>query len=175
VIVNLPADLLTMARYQILGLPTIVWIGWLLVAVAWYVYERTPLGRYLLFIGGSRESARLAGVHVERIRIGAFVACSLLSALAGVLLAGNVGEVDPSLSGQFLLQPFAGVFLGATTIAVGRVNALGTLVALYLLAVGITGLQLYGAQLWVSDVFNGAALVLAVTFARLAARSRTQR
>jgi ribose transport system permease protein len=175
VIVNLPPSLLALARDQVLGFPTIVWIGWVLVAVAWYVYERTPLGRYLLFIGGSRESARLAGLRVDRIRIGAFVACSLISAFAGVLLAGSVGEVDPSISGQFLLQPFAGVFLGATTIAVGRINALGTLVALYLLVVGITGLQLYGAQLWVSDVFNGAALILAVTFARLASKAARSR
>jgi ribose transport system permease protein len=83
--------------------------------------------------------------------------------------------MDPSVASQFLLQPFAGVFLGATTIAVGRVNALGTLVALYLLVVGITGLQLLGADPWVSDVFNGVALVLAVAFARLAARANISR
>ncbi|HEY2551007.1 MAG TPA: ABC transporter permease [Streptosporangiaceae bacterium] len=175
VITNLPSDLLTLARQQILGFPTVVWIGWVLVAVAWYVYQRTPFGRYLLFIGGSRESARLAGLRVDILRISCFATCSLIAAFTGVLLAGNVGQVDPSIASQFLLQPFAGVFLGATTITVGRVNSLGTLVALYLLVVGITGLQLYGAQPWVSDVFNGAALVLAVTFARLAARSNAGR
>jgi ribose transport system permease protein len=175
VITNLPSDLLTLARQQILGFPIVVWIGWVLVVVAWYVYERTPFGRYLLFIGGSRESARLAGLRVDILRISCFVTCSLIAAFTGVLLAGNVGQVDPSIASQFLLQPFAGVFLGATTITVGRVNSLGTLVALYLLVVGITGLQLYGAQPWVSDVFNGAALVLAVTFARLAARSNAGR
>lgn len=175
VITNLPSDLLTLARQQILGFPTIVWMGWALVAVAWYVYERTPLGRYLLFIGGSRESARLAGLRVDVLRIGCFVTCSLIAAFAGVLLVGDVGQIDPSIASQFLLQPFAGVFLGATAITVGRFNSLGTLVALYLLVVGITGLQLYGAQPWVSDVFNGTALVLAVTLARLAARSNANR
>lgn len=175
VIPNMPSDLLTLARHQLLGLPTVVWIGWVVAAAAWYVYERTPFGRYLLFIGGSRDSARLAGLRVDRIRISAFVACSLIASLTGVLLAGDIGQLDPSISSQFLLQPFAAAFLGATTIAVGRFNALGTLVALYLLDIGITGLQLYGAQPWVSDVFNGAALVLAVTFARLAARMNVSR
>jgi ribose transport system permease protein len=174
-ITNLPPDLLNLARYQILGFPNVVWIGWILVGVAWYVYERTPLGRYILFIGGSRESARLAGLRVDRLRMGAFLTCSTICALTGVLLAGDVGQMDPSVASQFLLQPFAGVFLGATTIAVGRVNALGTLVALYLLVVGITGLQLFGADPWVSDVFNGVALVLAVAFARLAARANVSR
>lgn len=170
-VTNLPQDLLNLARNQILGFPNVVWIGWILVGVAWYVYERTPLGRYILFIGGSRESARLAGLRVDRLRMGGFLTCSTLCALTGVLLAGDVGQMDPSVASQFLLQPFAGVFLGATTIAVGRVNALGTVVALYLLVVGITGLQLFGADPWVSDVFNGVALVLAVAFARLAARA----
>ncbi len=174
-VTNLPPDLLSLARYQILGFPNVVWIGWILVAVAWYIYERTPLGRYILFIGGSRDSAKLAGLRVDRLRMGAFLACSIISALTGVLLAGEIGQMDPSVASQFLLQPFAGVFLGATTIAVGRVNALGTVVALYLLVVGITGLQLFGADPWVSDVFNGAALVLAVAFARLAARANVSR
>jgi len=170
-ITNLPSSLLNLARFEILGFPNVVWIGWLLVLVFWYIYERTPLGRYILFIGGSRDSAKLAGLRVDRLRMGAFLACSIIAALTGVLLAGEIGQMDPSVGSQFLLQPFAGVFLGATTIAVGRVNALGTVVALYLLVVGITGLQLFGADPWVTDVFNGAALVLAVAFARLAARA----
>lgn len=172
IISGFPPALLDISRTEFLGLPTLTWIGWLLVAIIWYVYERTPIGRYLVFVGGSRESARLAGIRVDAIRIGAFVASAVISAIAGLLFAASLGSVDPSVSGQYLLQPFAAAFLGATTITVGRFNAIGTLVGLYLLVVGITGLQLLGAEPWVSDVFNGIALVLAVTFARLAARSR---
>jgi ribose transport system permease protein len=175
VITDLPSSLLTLSRHEFFGLPTIVWLGWILVIVAWYVYERTPLGRYLLFVGGSRDAARLAGVRVDAVRIGSFVACSTLAAITGLLLAGSIGQMDPSIGPQYLLQPFAGVFLGATTIAVGRVNAFGTIVALYLLTVGITGLQLYGVDPWVSNVFNGGALMVAVAFARLAARSSGNR
>ena len=170
IVPNIPAEVLSLSRTQTLGFPMVVWIGWVFVVVLWYLYERTPLGRFLLFVGGSRESARLAGLRVDRIKIGAFVTCSMIAALTGVLFAGSVGQLDPSVAGQFLLQPFAAVFLGATAITVGRFNAVGTLIALYLLTVFVTGLQLMGADPWVSNVFNGIALVLAVTFARLAAR-----
>lgn len=172
VIFNLDGVLLDVARQPIFGLPSRVWFGWAMVLVFWYVYERTPLGRYLLFVGGSRESARLAGLNVDRIRIGAFVASSVLAALTGVLLAGFLAGIDPSVGSGFLLQPFAGAFLGATALHVGRFNAFGTLIALYVLTAGITGLQLLGADRWVTDVFNGVALVLAVTFARLAGGRR---
>lgn len=170
IVPNVPESVTRLARTEVLTLPSVVWIGWLLVGVLWYVYERTPLGRYLLFIGGSPESSRLAGLKVDRIKVGSFVACGLIAAFTGVLFAGQVGQLDPSVAGQFLLQPFAAAFLGATVITVARFNALGTLIALYLLNIFVTGLQLLGAQPWVSDVFNGGALILAVTFARIAAR-----
>jgi ribose transport system permease protein len=172
VVVGFDGGVLDLARHEFLGLSANVWFGWLLVLGAWYVYERTPLGRKLLFVGGGRDIARLAGLNVNRIRMGAFVMSSVLASLTGILLIGELGAFDPSIAPGYLLQPFAAAFLGATTIYVGRFNAFGTLIGLYLLTVGITGLQLMGAQSWVSDVFNGVALILAVTLARIAGSRR---
>ncbi|WP_405970764.1 ABC transporter permease [Streptomyces sp. NBC_00988] len=163
---TIPSGVKDFANLQILGLPSVVWLGWIIALIAWFVFEYTPLGRYLLFIGGNRSAAALAGLRVGRIRIGAFIAASLIAALAGVLLAGSVGSVDPSSAGSYLLPPATAAFLGTTTIQLRRFNILGTLVGLYLLAFGITGLQLLGVRGWVSDVFNGAALILAIAFAR---------
>ena len=171
-IYNLEGSMLTVARYKILDFPLRTWYGWVLVIILWYVYERTPVGRYLLFIGGSRDAARLAGLNVDVIRIGAFVASSIVAALTGIVLAGFLGGIDPNIGPGFLLQPFAAAFLGATALHVGRFNAMGTIIAIYLLVVGITGLTLLGAERWVNDVFNGGALVLAVMFARLVGRRR---
>lgn len=153
------------------GLAVPVYIALVLTAVLWYVYEYTPLGRYLTFIGLGPEVARLAGVAVKSLRWGAFVAASLIAAGCGILAAGLLGSADPSASGSYLLPAYAGAFLGSTVIRPGRFNAWGTVVALALLVVGVTGLQLLGAASWVEQVFNGGALVLAVTFARLVSRS----
>jgi len=170
VVFGIHGSILSIVRDDFLGLPLLTWYSWALVIVVWYVYERTPLGRYLLFVGGSPESARLAGLPVDRLRIGAFVATATLSSIFGILLAGYLAGLDPSVGPSYLLPPFVGAFLGATTIAVGRFNAIGTVVALYLLAVVITGLQLLGAASWVTDLFNGIALMIAVTLARLVSR-----
>lgn len=175
VVVGVPDFYIEMARAKLLGLPMTTWYAWILVVVLWYVYQRTPLGRYLLFIGGNPDSARLAGINVERVRAGTFIVSGLLAAIIGILLAGNLGAIDPSIGNQYLLAPFAAVFLGATTITVGRFNSLGTVIALYLLVVGITGLQMLGAESWVNNVFNGAALVIAVTLAKLAGRLKGSR
>lgn len=172
VIASLPPLLSDISNYRIFSLPAIIVYGWVLVLVLWYVYEHTPFGRYLLFTGGNREAARLTGIKVDRTRASAFVLASLISALAGILFAGALGAVDPSISHAYLLPPYAAAFLGSTTIQIGRFNAWGTVVGLYLLAIGVSGLQLMGAQGWVTDVFHGVALIVAVAFAKLIRRVR---
>jgi ribose transport system permease protein len=162
----IPHSLATFSRAKFVSLPMAVWIAWAVALVVWYVYEYTPIGKYLAFIGGSRPAAALAGINVSYVRFGAYLMAGLLSSLAGVLLAGTLGAMDPGSGGAYLLAPYAAVFLGATAIQPGRINIMGTLVGLYLLAIGIQGLNLTGVQGWISDVFYGAALLLAVSFAR---------
>jgi ribose transport system permease protein len=96
----------------------------------------------------------------------------VIAALAGILAAGQLGSSDPSVGPNFLLPAYAAAFLGATTIRPGRFNPFGTVVALFLLVTGVTGLELMGYSSWVEQVFNGTALVIAVTFARLVSQER---
>lgn len=168
---GIPAGLATAMTTTVGGLAVPVYLALGLTVLLWYVYEYTPLGRHLTFIGLGAEVARLAGVAVKPLRWGAFVAASVIASGCGILAVGLLGSADPSASGSYLLPAYAGAFLGTTTIRPGRFNAWGTVVALALLVVGVTGLQLLGAASWVEQVFNGGALVLAVTFARLVSRT----
>lgn len=160
----------TVSRSELLGLPLVTYYAFALAFVLWFLLEHTPLGRYTLFVGAARDAARLAGVRVTAIRFGAFVASAAICGAAGILAAGQIGAADPTIGNSYLLPAYAAAFLGATTIKPGRFNAWGTVLALFLLATGITGLQLLGAPFWVEPVFNGVALTLAVTFARVASR-----
>ncbi len=170
IVAGLPDSLTELSRSGFIGIPLATWYAWIGVLILWFVFERTPIGRYLLFIGGSEPAARLAGLPVTRIRFGTFIASSCMAALTGVVLVGQLGAVDPAMGSMYLLPPFAAVFLGSTAFTPGRFNALGAMTAVYLLVVGITGLQLLGVSSWVSSVFNGLALVAAVTLAKLANR-----
>jgi ribose transport system permease protein len=167
---GVPSSITDPANAQLFGIDSIVYVALALAVVLWYVFEHTPTGRYVFFTGEGREAARLAGVAVDRIRFVSFVISALLAWLAGVLLLGQTGAAQAAFGQPFLLPAFAAGFLGATTIKPGRYNAWGTVIAVYLLAVGTTGLQLLGAADWVDDVFNGTALVLAVTLARVVSR-----
>jgi ribose transport system permease protein len=170
VIAGLPSSLENLSNATLLTLPARVWVGWVLAVVLWYVYQYTPYGRRQLFVGGNPASARLAGIRVKWVKASAFVISGGLSAVAGVLLAGSLGSVDPTSSGEYLLQPYAAAFLGTTVLQFGRFNSIGTVIGLYLLAAGVSGLELLGVQPWVNDVFNGATLILAVVAATLMRR-----
>ncbi|GCD91141.1 sugar ABC transporter permease [Nocardioides sp. LS1] len=163
-VTTIPPELSDFASHRFLGLTTFVWIGWIVAGIIWYVFELTPVGRFLLFVGGNRASAELAGLRVTSLRVGSFIVSGALASLAGMLFAGSLGAVDTSSNSAYLLPPITAAFLGTSAIKVGRFNVAGTLVALYLLTVGITGLVLLGFDSWVSDVFNGACLILAVAF-----------
>jgi ribose transport system permease protein len=171
-ITGISTTLTTVVRFQIFGLQSSFYIALLATVIVWYVLSYTPIGRYLYFVGVGQTVARLAGLRVDRLKIGAFIAGSLVAALGGVLLVGLLGAADPNSGPALLLPGLASVFLGVTAFTVGRYNAGGTLVAVYFLVTGITGLELMGYSGWVSSVFYGASLVIAVALSRLVGARR---
>jgi ribose transport system permease protein len=158
-------NMITINRF--LGVSLSFWYGVILTIVIWWVLSRTPLGQRMLFVGRGRSVARLSGLHVDRIRFGSFVASSTIAGLAGIIYVGTLGGADPSSGFDFLLPAFAAAYLGATAVTPGRFNAFGTLIAVYFLVTGITGLQQLGAQSFVQQLFYGAALIVAVALARI--------
>ncbi|MGZ9884011.1 ABC transporter permease [Rhodococcus ruber] len=143
-----------------------------LVVLTAVIFQYTPIGRRLLFVGRGPQVARLSGLHVDRIRGGALVTSALVAALAGIVYAGMLGGADPSSGQSFMLPAFAAAFLGATAIVPGRFNAFGTLVAVYFLVAGVVGLQMLGVASFVQQLFYGGALVVAVALSG-AVRRRT--
>lgn len=149
--------------HPVLGLPLSFYYGLGLAAAFAYVLAFTPLGRYMTFIGANAEVARLAGINVKTIRIGAYVVGGLIAGIGGVLLVLSTGGYDSSSSPQYMLPTFAAAFLGSAVVRPGTFNPIGSLVAIYFLSTGIIGLQLLGLNGWIQNVFYGAALVVAVS------------
>jgi len=161
---------------KIAGLSSSFWIAIGIAVVIWYVLRRTPTGRYLLFIGQNREVARLVGLNVNRLRFLSLVATGLVSGAAGILVVGAAGGFLASSSAPLLLPAFAAAFLGASTILPGQFNVWGTVIAILFLTTGITGLQLLNlaGSSWVTQLFYGGALVVAVSITAVVSRRRSQ-
>jgi ribose transport system permease protein len=164
---GLPTAFSNIALMTVAGLPVGFWEGLVLMLGFAYVMWFTPLGRNMRFVGASREVARLAGIRVNRLRFGSFMTAGLIAGIGGVISAAATGGFDATVSQSYLLPIFAATFLGTAILEPGRFNPLGTLLAVYFLATGILGLQLLGAAGWVSNVFYGGVLVVAVTLSTI--------
>jgi ribose transport system permease protein len=157
---------------MVFGLPITGFYVIILAAVMWFVYEYTPVGRYLYAIGASPKAAALNGIPVRSYVMGSFIASGLLTALAGVLLAAKLRIGQASVGLEYLLPALVGAFLGSTTIKPGRVNVWGTMIGVIILAVGISGIQQFGGSFWVEPMFNGVTLLIAIGIAGYAQRKK---
>ena len=167
---GLPGSFGKIALADVGGLPVSFYYGVVLVLAFAYVLGCTPLGRHMRFVGANREVSRLSGIRVNRIRFDSFVAAGALAGIGAVIDVAALGGFNATTSSSLLLPVFASVFLGTAVVEPGRFNPIGTFVGIYFLATGILGLQLLGLQDWVSDVFYGGVLVLAVTVATVLRR-----
>jgi len=141
----------------------------------WILFEFLPLGRHLYAVGMNRSAASLVGLASDRYVLGAFLGSGVLMGIAGVVLASELKSGVPTIGPEYLLPAFVGAFLGSTTVRPGRVNVWGTVLAIALLAVGISGLQLEGVESFIVYLFNGLALLIAVGASGYAARRRLRR
>lgn len=149
---------------------------WLLpvAALVWYLLAHTPFGRSLHAVGSNAEAARLVGLAVDRITMWSFVLAGGLAGLAGVLQVARSGTGNPQTGPGFVLPALAAAFLGTTVFRPGRYNPAGTVLAVFFVAVTVSGLTLSGADPWVEQVVNGVALIAAVALSALLARRRVR-
>jgi len=168
-------DFLDFGRREVLGIPIVVYYLVVLALILWYVMEATPLGRHLFAAGANPEAARLSGVPTGRLVWGSLVASAVVAGIGGIVYGAKIGSFSNTFGPPLLFPAFAAVFLGSTQFK-SRANVWGTILAVYTLAFGVKGLQLAfaGGVYWITPLFNGLALIIAVALAsrRVAATRR---
>lgn len=158
---------------SIFGLPNVFLFLVAISLLLWFILEHTPIGRYLLAIGGNPEAARLSGVPVERTIWGSMIAAAFLAGLAGIVYCMRTGVFNSSTGPGYLFPAITAVFLGASQLS-RRPNVWGTLIAYFALAFGVQGIRLSAeaASVWINPAFQGVALIIAVA---IASRHMTRR
>ena len=173
IIGSLPQGFIALNTTDIVGVPLPAVLVVLLAIVLWVVSERLPLGRHVYAIGANEKAAALNGIPVRAYIMGVFVASGLIAGFAGCVLAAKLRIGQANVGLDYLLPALVGAFLGTTTIKPGRVNVWGTMFGVVILAVGISGIQQFGAGFFVTPLFNGVTLVVSIALAAFAQRRRS--
>jgi len=173
VVATLP-DSFTSISGALIGIPLPAFYVLAAGGALFLAFEYLPVGRFLYVLGASPRTAELNGISARRYVTGAFVVAGLLSAFAGIVLQSQLQVGQSSVGPEYLLPAFTAALLGATSVRPGRVNVLGTLLAVAVLAVTVAGLNQLGAPFFVEPIFDGAMLILAVGLAVTAAKRRAR-
>jgi D-xylose transport system permease protein len=157
-IVNQGGKLVKVTVQPLEGVPWVVPLTLVVVIILTFVLSRTRYGRHIYAVGGNAEAARRAGINTDRIRISAFVMCSLLASVGGVLLASQVRSVDQNEGGgNVLLLAVAAAVVGGTSLFGGKGRVLDAVIGGLVLGVIANGMS----DLVSGD--NGAAVQFIVT------------
>jgi ribose transport system permease protein len=143
------------------GLP--VWGALVFALLGWWVLAETPFGRQLLAFGGSQRSAGETGLRIPRLLVAAYAISGLCGAVAGLIMVGRVGMVNPDLGFGMEFTVITAVVLGGTSLFGGRATVLGTVLGSLLLATIDNGMTLIGANPYSYDVVRGLILLAAVS------------
>jgi ribose transport system permease protein len=165
---------LSLAADDVLGIPIPAVLAILIYAILWVVLERTLPGRMMYATGANLEGARLTGIPTARVRVLAFAVCSMLAALAGILLASRLSAAYQGAANPYLLEAFAAVFVGAVTLRLGQFHIFGTAVGVLLLTVLTNGLDILAVPSYVSQLVSGAILIMAVSLAGIRSRAGSE-
>jgi len=163
IITGIPDDFMSIGQGAVFGVsnPILIMLG---VGLAlWLLLEHTQLGRHLYAIGGSAEASRLSGVAVKRYAPFALAICALCAGLGGLMAAAVLGAGRPQGVGDgYLLNAFAAVFIGASSLRPGKFHILGTAIGVLLIGVINNGLSVMGVPTFWQYIVQGVLLIAAL-------------
>jgi D-xylose transport system permease protein len=144
------------------GVPDVVVLLGVLLLLWTFVLGRTAYGRHIYAVGGNSEAARRAGINVDRIKISAFVICSSMAAVGGIVAASRANSVDPNTGGSnVLLYAVGAAVIGGTSLFGGKGRVLDAVLGGAVIAVIDNGMGLMGYSAGVKYVVTGVVLLLA--------------
>jgi ribose transport system permease protein len=164
-----PLPFLNLTLGKLLGVPYPIYVMFAFALVLWTVLNRTVAGQSMQAVGGNPVAARLSGLHVDRVRVIAFVIAGACAAVAGVLLASTSGQAASDGADGYLLTAFAACFFGTAVLSNGQFHIVGTLVGVLTIGVGFNAIALIGLATYYQFLFQGGLLLVGVgvgTFAR---------
>lgn len=144
------------------GIPVPVFVLAGLFIAAAFVLHRTVVGRQLYALGGNRRAAYLSGHPVDRIQIGAYIACSLLAVVAGLVLVARTGVGDNWVGRGLELDAIAAVLIGGTAFGGGRGSVIGTFAGVLILAILFDIVNLLALSQYLQLVVKGVVVIVGV-------------
>ncbi|MGJ0191410.1 ABC transporter permease [Pantoea sp. RRHST58] len=163
---GIPLSFRSLINSTLFGIPVPIVIVALLALTLWIVMNKTPLGEYILAIGGNEEAARVAGVPVKRTKVTVYVISGVLASLAALILIGRLGAAEPTIGNLWELDAIAAAAIGGASLMGGKGSIFGTLIGVIILGALRNGLTLLNIQAFYQLLATGLIIIIAMLIDR---------
>lgn len=167
-VLGLPNEFRQIFSSHVFGLPVPVVIVTGLAITAAVLLKKTPLGEYILAVGGNEEAARVSGVPIERTKVLTYMMSGGLASLAAVILMARLGAAEPTLGNLWELEAIAASAIGGASLMGGKGSIFGTIMGAIVLGAMRNGLTLLNVQAFYQLLATGIIIILAMLVDRLA-------
>jgi ribose transport system permease protein len=165
-IFGIPTGFRDFTNGTLAGVPNPVLIVVVLAGLAWVILNRTPVGEYMMAVGGNEEAARISGVPVKLTKLAAYMISGLMAAVAAMILIGRLGAAEPTLGTLWELDAIAAAAIGGASLMGGRGSILGTLIGCIILGALRNGLTLMNVQAFYQLLATGIIIIVAMLIDR---------
>jgi len=163
---GIPLSFRSLINSTLFGIPVPIVIVALIALTLWVVMNKTPLGEYILAIGGNEEAARVAGVPVKRTKVTVYVISGALASLAALILIGRLGAAEPTIGNLWELDAIAAAAIGGASLMGGKGSIFGTLIGVIILGALRNGLTLLNIQAFYQLLATGLIIIIAMLIDR---------
>jgi ribose transport system permease protein len=173
-VTGLPVAFTDVAYEVILGVPVPVVIAVMVLVVAHLILGYTRFGRRVYAVGGNEEAARLSGIDIGAVKLGAYALSGFCAGIGSIILTSRVGSGQPALGASLPLESVAAVVLGGVSLFGGRGSVIGVAFGVLFVSILSNGLNLLNVSSYTQMMVIGGALILAVALdqAMLGERSK---
>jgi ribose transport system permease protein len=161
------------ATAEILGVPLLVVILAVVVAIGWVLLNRTTFGRRTLAIGGNAEAARLAGIDVRRTTVTLYAISGICCGIAAIMIMSRTTTGSSTHGTLYELDAIAAAIIGGTLLAGGRGTIIGSLLGVIVFTTITNIFILNNLATETQNIAKGLIIIGAVLLQRRATRSRT--
>ena len=165
-IFGIPSEFRALTNGNLLGVPNPVIIVGIIALILWILLNKTPLGEYILAVGGNEEAARIAGVPVARTKVATFVISGGLASVAALILVGRLGAAEPTIGNLWELDAIAAAAIGGASLMGGKGSIVGTLIGAIILGALRNGLTLMNVQAFYQLLATGIIIIVAMLIDR---------
>lgn len=151
-------------QLSFIPLPGLIFVS--LLVIAFFILNKTRIGRYVYAVGGSEEISYLSGINIKKIKLFAYWISGLSASIAGLMMAARTGTGDPLIGGGYGLDSFTAVIIGNTRIWGGQGGLTGTIAGVFIIVVLNNILNMLDVSYYYQFILKGTILILALSFYR---------